>query len=64
MECKKQRNLDACNCTYPGCSRKGVCCECLQYHLRMKQLPGCCFPDDAEKTYDRSFAAFARAWGL
>jgi hypothetical protein len=30
----------------------------------MKQLPGCCFPDDAEKTYDRSFRAFAKAWNL
>ncbi|MHC5119300.1 MAG: DUF6485 family protein, partial [Planctomycetota bacterium] len=48
----------------PGCSRKGVCCDCLQYHLRSKQLPGCCFPDDVEKTYDRSFAAFAKAWNL
>jgi hypothetical protein len=30
----------------------------------MKQLPGCCFPDDIEKTYDRSFRAFAKAWKL
>jgi hypothetical protein len=28
----------------------------------MRQLPGCCFPDDVEKTYDRSFRAFAKAW--
>jgi len=25
---------------------------------------GCCFPPEAEKTYDRSFAAFAKAWDL
>jgi len=30
----------------------------------MKQLPGCCFPDDIEKTYDHSFRAFAKAWKL
>jgi hypothetical protein len=30
----------------------------------MKQLPGCCFPDDVERTYDRSFRAFAQAWNL
>jgi hypothetical protein len=30
----------------------------------MKELPACCFPDDVEKTYNRSFAAFAKAWGL
>jgi len=26
----------------------------------MRQLPGCCFPDEAEKTWDRSFEHFAR----
>ena len=63
MECRKDQNLDFCGCTY-SCSKKGVCCECIQYHLEMRQLPGCCFPPDAEKTYDRSFEAFARAWKL
>ena len=64
MECKKNKNMDFCSCSYPGCSRKGICCECLQYHLKSQQLPGCCFPDDVEKTYDRSFTAFAKAWNL
>ena len=65
MECKKERNLkDLCTCSYPGCSRKGVCCECLSYHLKSRELPGCCFPADAERSYDRSFEAFGRAWGL
>lgn len=63
--CKnKASNLDGCACTYDGCSRKGMCCECLQYHLKSKQLPGCCFPAEVEASYDRSFKAFARAWGL
>jgi len=26
----------------------------------MRQLPACCFPDDAERTFDRSFEHFAR----
>jgi hypothetical protein len=30
----------------------------------MKELPACCFPNDVEKTYDRSFRAFAKAWNL
>jgi hypothetical protein len=30
----------------------------------MQQLPGCCFPPEVEKTYDRSFTAFAKAWNL
>ena len=64
MECKKERNMELCSCSYPGCSRKGVCCECLQYHLKSQQLPGCCFPSDMEKTFDRSFRAFANAWNL
>jgi hypothetical protein len=26
----------------------------------MRQLPGCCFPGDAEATWNRSFEHFAR----
>ncbi len=59
MECKKTANLERCNCTYEPCPRKGACCECLAYHLRKQELPGCCFPDDAEKSWNRSFAHFA-----
>lgn len=64
MECKRKENDRFCTCTYTSCSKHGVCCECIQSHLAKKQLPGCCFPPEAEKTYDRSFAAFARAWNL
>ena len=53
-------NLQGCPCSYPGCPRKGMCCECLRYHLTMDQLPACCFPADVEKTYDRSFQRFAQ----
>jgi hypothetical protein len=60
MECKKTANLDRCNCSYSPCQRKGVCCDCIAYHLRSRALPACCFPADAEKTYDRSFEHFAR----
>lgn len=63
MECQKESNLDTCNCTYAACSRKGLCCQCLAYHLRARQLPGCCFPAEAEATYDRSFEHFARLVG-
>ncbi|MCD6326663.1 hypothetical protein J7M28_03790 [bacterium] len=57
MECKKEENLKMCNCTYP-CSKKGVCCECVTYHRGLGELPACFFPDDVEKTYDRSIARF------
>jgi len=60
MECKQSTNLQRCNCSYQPCSRKGVCCDCIQYHLSMRELPACCFPDDAERTYDRSFEHFSR----
>ncbi|MBD3263579.1 MAG: hypothetical protein GF375_00570 [Candidatus Omnitrophica bacterium] len=55
MSCEnKEKNLRFCKCTYPGCSRKGICCECIQYHLSLDELPGCLFPPEAEKTYNRS----------
>ena len=60
MECKQEKNRVTCTCTYEPCSRKGVCCDCLKYHVRMRQLPACVFPDAAERTYDRSFEHFAR----
>ncbi len=56
----KQKNLENCNCSYPGCPRKGMCCECLKYHLSRNELPACCFSDEAEKTYDRSFERFIK----
>ncbi len=60
MECNKERNLAQCKCTYDPCSRKGICCECITYHLKMRELPGCCFDEKGEATYDRSFEHFAR----
>ena len=60
MECQKAENAKSCACTYAPCSRRGACCECLTYHLRSRELPGCCFPADAERTYDRSFENFAK----
>jgi len=56
----KKKNIDRCNCSYEPCPRKGMCCECLHYHLAKDQLPACCFPDDVEKTYDRSIANFIK----
>ena len=59
----KKTNEKFCNCTYEPCPRKGYCCECLQYHLKMDQLPACCFPDEVERTYDRSFRKFIQCRG-
>lgn len=60
MECTKDENLARCNCTYEPCDRKGICCQCIAYHLRSRDLPACCFTAEAEATYDRSFEHFAR----
>lgn len=60
MECQIDVNKSRCNCTYEPCSRKGKCCECLQYHLKDNELPACVFPPEVEKTYDRSMTKFAR----
>ena len=58
VECNIEENLVNCNCTYEPCSRKGKCCECMRYHWRMRELPACFFPDDVERTYDRSIERF------
>ncbi|MBN1281079.1 MAG: hypothetical protein JXA00_05465 [Candidatus Thermoplasmatota archaeon] len=57
MECNKEDNKHHCNCTYP-CEKKGLCCACITYHRSRGELPACYFPDDAEKTYDRSIEYF------
>ena len=58
MECKQEINKQNCPCTYSGCPRKGICCECIKYHLERDELPACCFSKKAEAIYDRSFAKF------
>jgi len=55
-----EKSMAKCNCSADDCPRKGNCCECLQHHLAAQQLPACAFPDDIERTYDRSFKRFAQ----
>ncbi|MFC1711098.1 DUF6485 family protein [Patescibacteria group bacterium] len=61
MKCKLEENSKNCPCTYPGCHRKGKCCDCISYHKGRGELPGCLFPADIEKTFDRSIEAFVKA---
>ncbi|MFH1868987.1 MAG: DUF6485 family protein [Candidatus Omnitrophota bacterium] len=61
-ECSIKKNKSGCNCSYEPCSRKGICCECLSYHLGSNELPACCFPDDVEKRYDRSIDTFIKVY--
>jgi hypothetical protein len=61
MKCSIEENKASCTCTYPGCPRKGKCCDCIAHHRERGELPGCLFPPDVEKTYDRSIEAFIKA---
>ena len=59
MDCVNQKkNLSACNCSYPGCSRHGICCECIAYHRGMNELPAYYFTAAEERTYNRSISYF------
>jgi len=59
MDCVNQKkNSDRCNCTYPGCPRHGICCECIAYHRSMNELPACYFTKAEERSYDRSIQTF------
>ncbi len=51
-------NLAACTCSYGSCARQGLCCQCVAYHRQMRQIPGCFFTPEGERTYDRSYAKF------
>lgn len=57
-------NLEAnlADCTYEPCGRQGMCCQCVAYHRRSRQLPACFFTEAAEQTYDRSFDRFIKIW--
>lgn len=58
MECKRDKNMADCSCTYEPCSHKGKCCECIVFHRKDGELPGCLFPADVEQTYDRRVTRF------
>ncbi len=57
-DCNIERNTTRCTCTF-SCSRKGACCECISYHRKAGELPGCFFPPDAERTGNRSIEYFS-----
>ncbi len=62
MECNTEKNRKRCNCSYEPRSRKCRCCDCLFYHFKSGELPACFFPDDIEKTYDRTIENFIKTY--
>jgi hypothetical protein len=59
LKCNSEENKEECNCSYP-CEKKGICCKCISYHRNRSELPACYFPDNVEKSYDRSIENFIR----
>ncbi|MEM7816154.1 MAG: DUF6485 family protein [Candidatus Aenigmatarchaeota archaeon] len=63
IECpNREENLKLCGCTYEPCSRKGMCCVCIRHHRDKGEVPGCLFPKEAEKSYDRSVKRFLESF--
>ncbi len=62
MECTFEANKKNCICTYEPCNKKGKCCECVAYHRANAELPGCFFPSNIEKTYNRSIGCFMETY--
>ena len=62
MECTAEKTAASCPCTYSSCAKRGKCCLCVTYHRDMGELPGCFFPPEIERTYDRSREAFIKAF--
>ncbi|MFW5722194.1 MAG: DUF6485 family protein [Desulfohalobiaceae bacterium] len=64
MQSKKERcprsevNARFCTCTFPGCPRHGLCCECMHYHRQRNELPACYFTPEEERTYNRSLSFY------
>ncbi len=61
-ECRVEQKRQSCACTYTSCGKRGICCDCLESHWGEGQLPGCLFPPDVEKTYDRSVERFIKTY--
>ena len=60
MECNQKKIEKECACTYSTCSRKGKCCECVSFHRKMGEFPGCFFTPEGERLYDRSWEALKK----
>ena len=60
-KCSYSTNKQSCNCSYP-CDKKGICCECISYHKSRGEVPACFFPDEVERTYNRTIENFIRGY--
>ncbi|TET32953.1 MAG: hypothetical protein E3J72_18290 [Planctomycetota bacterium] len=58
-KCNREKLAVNCACTY-SCPTRGKCCECVASHKARGEFPGCLFPPEGERTYDRSFRSLAK----
>lgn len=58
-QCSRAKvNAKYCTCTYQGCPKHGLCCQCLHYHRQRRELPACYFSEEEERSYNRSIEFF------
>ena len=53
MACECNSSIK-CPCT-ASCGMRGKCCECVAYHVEMRQFPACFFSAEGERKHDRGF---------
>ena len=57
MACNNTIN---CTCTYISCSRHGKCCECVAYHRKKGEAPGCFFSKSVKRLTTGLLTIFIR----
>lgn len=63
MGCPSAQSKDHCSCTYTACDKRGNCCQCVVFHRKRGELPGCFFTPEGERSYDRSLKRFVKDRG-
>ena len=56
-------NVKNCPCT-AGCSKKGNCCDCVDYHATKGEFPACFFTKEGERKMDRSLKCLLEDRGI
>lgn len=53
-----ERNKEFCRCPHPECDKHVMCCDCLQYHLKRRELPVCIDTTNVDKILDKDLRAY------
>ena len=46
----KAFNAEHCPCDIADCARRGICCECIEFHRKLGEAPACIVKMGAEAT--------------